>query len=247
MKPETPSDIQVITEMDIYEATIRKATDKPFKEFSWDDVEAKSNAVITAEEPKATEEPKVAEESKAAEEPKATEEPKADEEERARKELIDKLMADIMRPHTLTPVKEDESIYDDMPALVYDSEEEEKGQQWPVSEDREWMLALYKKPSCPRCEAALKVLMSVSDQEVQSDESEESETSEEPDDSDSDYVPSETCSDSSSDSDVEIVTTVRHRTMNIPPSITYTFILLVVLYIIKLWILISEMKPRRYS
>jgi hypothetical protein len=217
--------------LDVYEATIRKATHEPAKEFSWDNVPAAEPKVdANTSFPKA--EPK--------EEPKADPKAEPKEEELARKELIDKLMADIMKPRTLTPV-EDESFYDDMPALVYDTEE--NGQQWSVPEDYDWMLALYKKPSCHRCEAALKALMSVSDEETkeESQEDEESqEESEEEEDSDSDYVPSES-SDASSDEYVPPRRkNPRSREVNIPPLIKYTFTIVAVLYILKLLLIMSE-------
>jgi hypothetical protein len=242
MKPETPSDIQVITELDVYEATIRKATHESAKEFSWDNVPVVEQKADPKPESKVeTKEEKIVQE--------AAPEPKEDQEDLARKELIDKLMADIMKPRTLTPVEEDESFYDDMPALVPDTEDE-NGQQWSVPEDYDWMLALYKKPSCHRCEAALKALMSVSDEETkeesqenseeesQEEESEESETSEE--DSDSDYVPSES-SDASSDEYVPPRRKIiRDRECNIPPLIKYTFTIIVVIYILKLLLIMNE-------
>ena len=241
MKPETPSDIQVITEMDVYEATIRKATHEPAKEFSWDDVVPKAEPKVDANTsfPKADPKAEQKEEQKA--EVKAEPKEEKNEEELARKELIDKLMADIMKPRTLTPVEEDESFYDDMPALVYDTEE--NGQQWSVSEDYDWMLALYKKPSCHRCEAALKALMSVSDEETkeESEENEESEESQEDSDSDSDsdsdYVPSSSESESDAPPPRK---NPRSREVNIPPLIKYTFTIVAVLYILKLLLIMSE-------
>jgi len=234
MKPETPSDIQVITELDVYEATIRKATHESAKEFSWDNVPVAEPKAEPKAETKA--EPK-AELKEVQQEPA----PEPNEEALARKELIDKLMADIMKPRTLTPVEEDESFYDDMPALVYDTEE--SGQQWSVPEDYDWMLALYKKPSCHRCEAALKALMSVSDEETkeESEESEEDESHDESqEDSDSDYVPSES-SDASSDEYVPPRRKIiRSREVNIPSPIKYTFTIIVVIYIIKLLLIMSE-------
>ena len=239
MKPETPSDIQVITELDVYEATIRKATHEPAKEFSWDDAVSKSDA--NTSQPKVESEPKASPEA-ASNTPCIKEE--QDAEDLARKELIDKLMADIMKPRTLTPVEEDESFYDDMPALVPDTDE--TGQQWSVPEDYDWMLALYKKPSCPRCEAALKALMSVPDEESHDAPQEEEESQEESqeeeseeDTSDSDYVPSSSESESDAPPPRKRAN-LRDREVNIPPLIKYTFVIIVVLYILKLLLIMNE-------
>lgn len=251
MKPETPSDIQVITELDVYEATIRKATHESTKEFSWDDAMSKSDA--NTSQPKVEPEQKTEPKADVKTSPEAASntpciKEEQDAEDLARKELIDKLMADIMKPRTLTPVEEDESFYDDMPALVPDTDE--TGQQWSVPEDYDWMLALYKKPSCPRCEAALKALMSVPDEESQEETQEEDESQdeesqeeesqeEESDTSDSDYVPSESSSESDAPPPRKRAN-LRDRELNIPPLIKYTFAIIVVLYILKLLLIMNE-------
>ena len=143
---------------------------------------------------------------------------------------------------------------DDMPDLVSESEEEEE-------EDEELMIAVFKRPSCPRCEAALKVLLNHDENVEDAEESEEEHTyeseseveSSEPDDSDSDYVPS--------DSESESPRTVRQlrrwntvsepvenkRTACVPPLIQFIAIVLFVIHVLKFLLNEPSQRIRCYS
>jgi glutaredoxin len=125
---------------------------------------------------------------------------------------------------------------DDMHDLVEESDSD--------SEDEEMMIAVFQRPSCPRCEAALKVLLNHDENVEDAEESEEEHTSDveessedESDDSDSDYVPSE--------SESESPRTVRQlrrwntvepvenkRTSCVPPLIQYIAIVLFVIHVL---------------
>ena len=138
---------------------------------------------------------------------------------------------------------EDSDSDSDMPELVDSNTENE----WtPNSTNDDLMVAVFKRPSCPRCEAALKILLAhkdnndedvtPSEQDNVSEDSDETaaddESSNNESDSDSDYVPSETESDSSE-------YTAPRRIYNtstsfvVPPIIRLLFILFIALHIVK--------------
>lgn len=277
MNPTTPTEVQVITEMDVYEASVRKVVSRgnlnasPLAEpsYSWSDVEDANN-----EEPKVQEQPK-------AEEPKVKEEPVLTE---SVNEYLDKLMTDISnivnKENNIKVDVELESDEDmpelgdsesDMPELV-DSDSEmpdlvsESDDEMPElvsedeqeSEDEEMMIAVFQRPSCPRCEAALKVLLAhdenVEDESASEEEhtyESDSEESAESDDSDSDYVPSE--------SESESPRTVRQlrrwnaepvenkRTTCVPPLIQYIAIVLFIIHVLKFLLNEPYQRIRCYS
>jgi hypothetical protein len=278
----TPTDVHVITELDVYESTIRKATSmgdlnaSPLAEpqkYSWSDIEMEEQLAQKSkkEEPTISSSVILKEETKEESVPTTTpvpeqtfEDPKSLVEKEQIKELVEKLMTEIMsRNEVMENVKKPSEVEsdDDMPDLVeMDSDndsmpdlvesESDNGQE--VNDDM--MIAIFKRPSCQRCEAALKTLMAHEESE-ELEESEESETSEEPDDSDSDYVPSDTGSDDSrkgesSDSDVSEIRTVRvvyKRNAEIPSIITITFVIVVILYILKvMYLLVDASMKNRY-
>jgi len=279
----SPTEVQVITEMDVYEASVRKVVSSgnlnasPLAEpsYSWSDVEAEEP---NAEQPNVQEQPKAEElkQSLIQEEPALTE---------SVNETLDKLMTEIEDiVHSDSNIKvdvelesdEDMSEVNDMPELVNsDTDSEmpdlvsESDDDMPdlVSEDEdeedELMIAVFKRPSCPRCEAALKVLLahdengadeSASEEEHTSDASDSEELSEEEDedDSDSDYVPS--------DSESESPRTVRQlRRWNtreepaennrtcVPSLIQFIFTVLVVVHILKFLLNEPYQRIRCYS
>jgi glutaredoxin len=273
MNPTTPTEVQVITEMDVYEASVRKVVSRgnlnasPLAEpsYSWSDVEEQE-----ARKPKVKEEPKVQEE------PVLTE---------SVNEKLDKLMTEIEdivnKENNIKVDVELESDEDmpelgdsesDMPELV-DSDSEMPGlvsesdddmpdlveESDSDSEDEEMMIAVFQRPSCPRCEAALKVLLNHDENVEDAEESEEEHTSDveessedESDDSDSDYVPSE--------SESESPRTVRQlrrwntvepvenkRTSCVPPLIQYIAIVLFVIHVLKFLLNEPSQRIRCYS
>ena len=145
-------------------------------------------------------------------------------------EMIDALLNKLMEFDDMPPLVDD----DEIPELVYSSDD-----------------------SCPRCDAALKVLLSnrrhpVINVESDSDESEDSEDSEESQeleesqdsedsqDSDSDYIPS----DSDSDSDPPTPRTLAHRQVNVPSAIQYITVILALVYLLKFYIYMNESRVR---
>jgi len=294
----TPTDVHVITDMEMYESTIRKAMStgelnaSPLaepKQYSWSDVEMEEQLAQKTEQTNHTEQPTepTLQESVILKEEPVTSEPIKEEfigkeltlvEREHIKELVEKAIKDIIAQQPLqnevveNVKKSDEDDSDDeMPNLVEDSEsmpdlvESENG--WTHNPEIEiaddMMIAIFKRPSCPRCEAALKVLMahdegsgtgSDSDNEEEHESSEEE--SEEEDDSDSDYVPSEVDSDEStesdtSDSESEAPRTIqkRRRDSGVPSAIMWTFTLLIFIYILKLMYLMvdASMKQRYHA
>ena len=283
MNPTTPTEVQVITEMDVYAASVRKVVSSgnlnasPLEEpsYSWSDVEESSNQ----EETQVQEKPKV-EEPKVQEQPKVEEKPSLTESEI--KEYVDRLMTDISNiVHSDSNIKVDvelESDEDmpelgdsesDMPDLVSDTDSEmpdlveESDDDMPdlvedsEPETDELMIAVFKRPSCPRCEAALKILMAHEENDEESEVSEEEYTSDESDssdDSDSDYVPSdmeseaepeaevEAESDSDSESEFESPRMARKREVVVPPLIKFIIIVLIVVRILKF---LSNDSPNR--
>jgi hypothetical protein len=133
--------------------------------------------------------------------------------------------------------------FDDMPPLVDDDEIPD--------------LAYSSDDSCPRCNAALKVLLSNrrhpvirvdSDESEDSEETEDSEESQEPqesqdsedtDDSDSDYIPSE-----SETSEPPTPRTLADRQVNVPSAIQYITVILAIVYLLKFYFFINESRIR---
>jgi hypothetical protein len=141
---------------------------------------------------------------------------------------------------------------DDMPELVEESDNEEL------------MIAVFKRPSCPRCEAALKVLLAHDEngedsesyeEEHTSDvsDSEESSEDETDDDSDSDYVPSESESESPRTVrqlrrwNAESEPVENKRTACVPPLIQYIAIVLFVIHVLKFLLNEPSQRIRCYS
>ena len=284
MNPTTPTEVQVITEMDVYEASVRKVVSRgnlnasPLAEpsYSWSDVEA--------EEPQVQEQP-------TAEEPQVQEQPQVQENlSESANEYLDKLMTDISNIiNKENNVKVDVKLESDedmpelgdsesdmpelvdtdseMPDLVSDEEEDmpdlvseeddipDSVSESEEEEDEELMVAVFKRPSCPRCEAALKILLDHNENGVDDSASEEEHTyeSESDDDSDSDYVPS--------DSESESPRTVRQlrrwntvaehvdnkRTGGVPPFIQYIAIVLFVIHVLKFLLNEPSQRIRCYS
>jgi hypothetical protein len=280
MNPTTPTEVQVITEMDVYEASVRKVVSRgnlnasPLAEpsYSWSDVEEQEARKPKVQAPKVKEEPKVQEE------PVLTE---------SVNEKLDKLMTEIEdivnKENNIKVDVELESDEDmpelgdsesdmpelvdsdsEMPGLVSDSDDDMPGlveESDSDSEDEEMMIAVFQRPSCPRCEAALKVLLNHDENVEDSEESDEKHTyesdteessEEESDDSDSDYVPSE--------SESESPRTVRQlrrwntvepvenkRTACVPPLIQYIAIVLFVIHVLKFLLNEPSQRIRCYS
>lgn len=280
MNPTTPTEVQVITEMDVYAASVRKVVSNgnlnasPLAEpsYSWSDVEAEE-----ANKPKVQEE---LHDQSNLQKSAFTE---------SVNEQLNKLMTEIEDiVHQENNIKVDvelESDEDmpelvdsesDMPDLVSDDEMpglvEESDDEMPDlveesdEESEELMIAVFKRPSCPRCEAALKVLMAhdenredtaelSSEEEHTSDVEESEDESDESDDSDSDYVPSESESESprtvrqlrrwNMASQTESVQ--NKRTRCIPPLIQFIFTVLVVVHILKFLLNEPSQRIRCYS
>jgi hypothetical protein len=130
--------------------------------------------------------------------------------------------------------------FDDMPPLVDDDEIPD--------------LAYSSDDSCPRCNAALKVLLSNrrhpvirvdsdesedSEETEDSGESQESQDSEDTDDSDSDYIPSE-----SETSEPPTPRTLADRQVNVPSAIQYITVILAIVYLLKFYFFINESRIR---
>jgi hypothetical protein len=124
--------------------------------------------------------------------------------------------------------------FDDMPPLVDDDEIPD--------------LAYSSDDSCPRCNAALKVLLSNrrhpvirvdSDESEDSEDSEESQDLEDTDDSDSDYIPSE-----SETSEPPTPRTLADRQVNVPSAIQYITVILAIVYLLKFYFFINESRIR---
>ena len=146
-------------------------------------------------------------------------------------EMIEALLNKLMEFDDMPPLVDDE-----IPELVYSSDD-----------------------SCPRCDAALKVLLSNrrhpvinvesdsdesedSEESQESQESEESQDSEDSQDSDSDYIPSD--SDSDSDSDPPTPRTLAHRQVNVPSAIQYITVILALVYLFKFYFFMNESRIR---
>jgi hypothetical protein len=298
----SPTEVQVITEIDVYEASVRKVVSRgnlnasPLAEpsYSWSDVEEQTEAEKPkVEEPKVqpkVEEPKVqpkVEEPKVqpkVEEPKVQlkvkEEPDLTESENKR---LDKLITDIIHSDSNIKIdvelESDEDMSDiselidspkldetdsDMPDLVSESDSEDE-MPGLVSDtesevDDDLMIAVFKRPSCPRCEAALKILMA-HEENADTEEPEEEHMYDDPDDSvttddsDSDYVPSETESERESPRtlrqlrrwNAERAETTQNREPFVPAFIQFIAIVLFVVHILKFLLNEPSHRVRCYS
>ena len=279
MNPTTPTEVQVITEVDVYEASVRKVVSRgnlnasPLAEpsYSWSDVEAEEAKNSNVQEELNAQKSAFTE---------------------SVNEQLDKLMTEIEDiVHSDSNIKVDVELEsdedmpelgdsesdmpelvdsdDEMPGLVEDSDDEMPGlvedsdDEMPDlveesdSEDEELMIAVFKRPSCPRCEAALKVLLAHEENGADESASEEEHTSDveedESDDSDSDYVPS--------DSESESPRTVRQlrrwntqtepvenkRTAFVPPLIQFIAIVLFVIHVLKFLLNEPSQRIRCYS
>ena len=301
MNPTTPTEVQVITEMDVYAASVRKVVSNgnlnvsPLAEpsYSWSDVEME-------EQVEREKKNKVEAQSKVEEKPNVEEQPKVEEKSDAAKlnltkseinEHLDKLMStisDIVNTDSNIKVdvelESDEDMSEivenndmpelvdsdtdsDMPELVEDSDSEN---EWtPESDNDDLMVAVFKRPSCPRCEAALKILLAheenseedseLSEQEHTSEDSDESadDTSDESDNSDSDYVPSETESEQESPRTMRQLrrwnaertseSAQNKQTSFVPSLIKFIFTVLVVVHILKFLLNEPHQRIRCYS
>jgi hypothetical protein len=139
-------------------------------------------------------------------------------------EMIEALLNKLMEFDDMPPL-----VDDDIPDLAYSSDD-----------------------SCPRCNAALKVLLSNrhpvirvdsdesedSEETEDSGESQESQDSEDTDDSDSDYIPSD------SDSEPPTPRTLADRQVNVPSAIQYITVILAIVYLLKFYFFINESRIR---
>ena len=277
MNPTTPTEVQVITEVDVYEASVRKVVSRgnlnasPLAEasYSWSDVEAEE-----------------------AKKSNVQEELKAQDQSNLQKsaftesvnEQLDKLMTEIediankennVKVDVELESDEDMSELDDMPDLVSDLDDEmpglveESDDEMPDlveetesdsdSENEELMIAVFKRPSCHRCEAALKILLAHEENIEEAEEPEEEHTSdveeseEESDDSDSDYVPSDSESESPRTVrqlrrwNTQTETVENKRTAFVPPLIQFIAIVLFVIHVLKFLLNEPSQRIRCYS
>ena len=134
-------------------------------------------------------------------------------------EMIDALLNKLMEFDDMPPLVDD----DEIPELVYSSDD-----------------------SCPRCDAALKVLLSNRRHpviNVESDESEESEESVEPN-TDSDVLSDSDDSTQSETSDPPTPRTLAYRQVNVPSAIQYITVILAILYLLKFYFFMNESRIR---
>ena len=269
MNPTTPTEVQVITEVDVYEASVRKVVSRgnlnasPLAEpsYSWSDVEAEEAKNSNVQEELNAQKSAFTE---------------------SVNEQLDKLMTEIEDiVHSDSNIKVDVELEsdedmpelvdsesdmpdlvsdDEMPGLVEESDDEmpdlvEETESDSDSENEELMIAVFKRPSCPRCEAALKVLMAheeTGEETFASEEHTSDVEEDESDDSDSDYVPS--------DSESESPRTVRQlrrwnmsepvenkRTAFVPPLIQFIAIVLFVIHVLKFLLNEPSQRIRCYS
>lgn len=137
-------------------------------------------------------------------------------------EMIDALLNKLMEFDDMPPLVDD----DEIPELVYSSDD-----------------------SCPRCDAALKVLLSnrrhpvINVESDESQDSEESEESVEPN-TDSDVLSDSDDSTQSETSDPPTPRTLADREVNVPSAIQYITVILAILYLLKFYIYMNESRVR---
>jgi len=206
---------------------ITNQTDK--KEFGWSDVDESpviSTVVPTQEPPTVDLSASVSNLLKPESEAKPESEQKthdvsaaesSEEKMELNQEMIEALLNKLMEFDDMPPLVDDE-----IPDLAYSSDD-----------------------SCPRCDAALKVLLSnrrpVINVESDSEESQDSEDSEESQDSDSDYIPSDSDSDTS---DPPTPRTLAYRQVNVPSAIQYITVILALVYLFKFYFFMNESRIR---
>jgi hypothetical protein len=272
MNPTTPTEVQVITEVDVYEASVRKVVSRgnlnasPLTEasYSWSDVEAEE-----AKKPNVQEQTNLQKSAFTESVNEQLDKLMTEIEDIANKENNIKVDVELESDEDMPELVDSESDMpdlvsdDEMPDLVEESDDEmpdlvEETESESDSENEELMIAVFKRPSCPRCEAALKVLMAHDENGEEAEESEEEHTSDveeaedESDDSDSDYVPS--------DSESESPRTVRQlrrwnmsepvenkRTPCVPPLIQFIAIVLFVIHVLKFLLNEPSQRIRCYS
>lgn len=265
MNPTTPTEVQVITEMDVYEASVRKVVSRgnlnasPLSEpsYSWSDVEEQE-----ARKPKVQEEPVLTESVNETLDKLMTEiEDIANKENNIKVDVeleSDEDMPELGDSESDMPELVDSDSDSEMPGLVSESDDDMPDLvEESDSEDEEMMIAVFQRPSCPRCEAALKILLNHDENVEESEEEHTSDVEEssedESDDSDSDYVPS--------DSESESPRTVRQlrrwntvsepvenkRTACVPPLIQFIAIVLFVLHVLKFLLNEPSQRIRCYS
>lgn len=323
MNSTTPTEVQVVTEMDVYAASVRKVVSSgnlnasPLEDdsYSWSDVETEEQQKTEESQvqPQAQEQPPVQSQPQAQEQPVVQEEPRLSD---SVNETLDRLMADILNiVNKENNIKVNDEVEADMPELgdsehelgdseheLGDSESEmpdlvsdtdsempdlvsesEDNNQVEESEDDnkveesedDTMIAVFKRPSCPRCEAALKVLLAHEEGNAEEESPEEEEhtydsdesapaesdtsKSDEDSDSDSDYVPSESESESPRTvrqlrrwnaeraSDASHTDSEPVRTKCVPPLVQFLFTVLVVVHILKFLLNEPRNRIRCYS
>ena len=273
MNPTTPTEVQVITEVDVYEASVRKVVSRgnlnasPLAEpsYSWSDVEAEEAKNSNVQEELNAQKSAFTE---------------------SVNEQLDKLMTEIEDiVHSDSNIKVDVELEsdedmpelvdsesdmpdlvsdDEMPGLVEESDDEmpdlvEETESDSDSENEELMIAVFKRPSCPRCEAALKVLMAHEENDDNGEETFASEEhtsdveEDESDDSDSDYVPSDSESESPRTVrqlrrwNTQTETVENKRTAFVPPLIQFIAIVLFVIHVLKFLLNEPSQRIRCYS
>jgi hypothetical protein len=155
----TPSDIEVITEMDVFEASAKEDVPRPpsspvaptsVKGFKWEKLVAPLKEAAEKPVDKPAEEPVAKEEPAAKEEPVEEPKKKPVEEPEAKSE------------DDMPPLVEDSDSDDDMPPLVEDSDSEGLPELVNSSDD-EMLIAVFRRPTCNRCDAALHAILDPED------------------------------------------------------------------------------------
>jgi len=219
MNPSNTNDAKVITEMDVFESAKVKntppsnASSDSDREYSWNHVEIEDKKVINEVKTEVKEELKAEVKQEVKEDPKVEvkeeakqevkEEPKAE----AKQEVKEELKAEVkeeakqdvkeLKEDSKVDAKEEPSIpdqtesdtSDDMPPLVEDSDDDMPDLVHDGTD--QIMMAIFSKPDCQRCEAAMKVLMGHADNtpdnsEIELSEHSDSESDEEDEDEEKD-------------------------------------------------------------
>lgn len=167
----------VITEMDVFESAKVKNTTPSSgssdseREFSWNHVDIDDKKVVKQEEVKL----ETKQEEVKQEETKQEEVKKEEKQEEVKKEEVQKEAASA------------DETDDDMPPLVSEDDSDDSDDDMPsLVSDRadQIMMAIFPKPDCERCEAAMKVLMGHVGNSPESSEIELSEHSDDEEDDD---------------------------------------------------------------
>jgi hypothetical protein len=285
----------VITDADVYEAIIRRATSVSPLQTSWNDVDYVEETTMDEKteektEEKAEEKTEVKAEEKAEEPTEVKAEVKAEEptvlaalaeeyaearhEEQVQSEtklisdMIDQLMKNIMN---VPSVDDMPSLVDDMPPLVDDMpplvesdddmpplvESEDDMPPLVESEDDtpsvesdddyhdDLMIAIFRKPECQQCNAMLNLLLNQQEKPLlrqtakQAKNELKDELKDESHESKDESYESEDESKDESDDEEE------PRVAEVPPSITYMFIILILLHLLKLFLMAMDSGIKR--